>query len=113
MKGGRLGLIDSLVDSGGSLLTRGRVGTESLLTGIEEGGQPTPNRRHRSPVVLGGGCWVSIGSLLTGGDRVEARSLLVGGNQLETGTLLTGVEEGGQLMPSKRHRLPVVLEGGG
>ena len=73
-EGGILGLIDE-IDSGGPLLTGGdwvetllggietrpllvgggRVETGSLLAGIEEGGQPTPRRRHRSPVVLGGG----------------------------------------------------------
>ena len=72
-----------------------------------------PNWRQRSPVVLGGECWVSIWSPLTGGDRVESRPLLVGGGRLGTGSLLTGVEEGGQLIPSKRHRPPVVLEAGG
>ena len=56
MKGGRSALIDSRVDSGGSLLTGGRVETGSPLAGIEEEGQPMPNRRQESPVVLGGGC---------------------------------------------------------
>ena len=56
VKGGKLVLIDSRVDSGGSLLTGGRAETGSLLAGIEEEGQPMPSRRQESPVVLGGGC---------------------------------------------------------
>jgi hypothetical protein len=99
VEGGMLGLISD-VDSRGSLLTRGWVETGSLLTRVEEGGHPMPSRRHRSPVVVGDGGWVSAGSLLAGG-------------LVETGSLLTGIEEGGQPMPSKRHRSPVVLGGGG
>jgi len=56
VKGGRLALTDGWVGSGDSLPTGDRVGIGSLPTGIEEGGQPTPNRRHRLPVVLRGSC---------------------------------------------------------
>jgi len=44
VKGGRLALIDSWVDSGGSPPTGGRVGVESLLSGIGGRGQLTSNR---------------------------------------------------------------------
>jgi hypothetical protein len=53
VEGGILELVGG-IDSGGPLLTGGDW-VETLLAGIEEGGQPIPNRRHRLPVVLGGG----------------------------------------------------------
>ena len=57
-------LVGGRVDSGGSLLAEGgRVETVPLLIGVEEGGQPIPDRRHESPVVLG--------VVLGGGSRVE------------------------------------------
>jgi hypothetical protein len=56
VEGGTLELVGG-IDSGGPLLTGGDW-VETLLAGIEEGGQPIPNREHRSPVVLGGGGWV-------------------------------------------------------
>ena len=49
-------LVGSRADSGGSRLAEGGwVETVPLLTGVDEGGQPIPSRRHESPVVLGGG----------------------------------------------------------
>lgn len=50
------------VDSGGSLLTGGsRVETGPLLTGVEEGGHPMPDKRQESPVTLGSGMLLSRG----------------------------------------------------
>lgn len=82
-----------------------------LLAGVEDGGQPVPNERHESPVVLEGGDFVGTELLLTGGGRVEAGSLLIGGDRVGAGPLLVEIEEGGQPMPDRRHESPVVLGG--
>ena len=63
--------------------------TGPLSVGFEEGGHPIPNKRHWSPVVVGGG------------------GLVV------TGSSFVGFEVGGHPIPNRRHWSPVVVGGGG
>lgn len=67
----------------------------ALLTGVDEGGQSTPSRPHKSPVVLGG---VSV---------VEGGELAC-----EEGESEMGVDDEGHPKPNKAHESPVVLGGG-
>ena len=62
----------------------------SSCAGSEEEGHPIPSRRHKSPVVVGGGLSVVVG-----------------------GSSVVGFEVGGHPIPSRRHWSPdVVVDGG-
>lgn len=88
------------------LVGGGWVETESLLTRVEEEGQPIPRRAHKSPLELGDG--VSV---------VEGDGLVCERGEVETVSLLTEVEDEGQPIPRREQSAPVVevvsvVEGG-
>ena len=89
-----------LIGSGGS-----RVETGPLLPGLEEEAHPIPNKAHKSFVVLGSGWSVPTRLLLTGRGCIET----AGDDWAGLVLLLVGPDEGGQPIPNKEHKSPLVL----